>query len=122
MMDKSRESETKALQVSKIGTTTKEIEDFIRSNRQLLPALFSLSIQPNVELCRVELKDHRKFGISSRLEINHKRSAQIFFFLYSFLHLRKAINLDFLYSGEAMTGPEVKPVRQMKTRDCLRAH
>lgn len=49
-MDKGREPETKALQVSKIGTTTKETEDFIRSNRQWLAALFSLSIEPNVEL------------------------------------------------------------------------
>lgn len=127
MMDKSRAPENNTTPVFKDRGSQKQQheqkkkESFIRSNRQLLPAKFSLSIQPNAGLCRVEFnrKPWNKFKIQV---IPPKACSDSFlFFLYSLLHLREAINLEFLHSAEATTGPEVKPVEQMKTRDCLGA-
>lgn len=84
-----------------------------------------MSIQPNAELCRAEIYKAKKNldSIQDLSDTKKKSLVEIFFFfLYSFLILKEVINLGFLYSAEAVTGPEVKPVRQIKTRDCREAH
>lgn len=88
MMDKSREPENNTTHSTprfkdrgnqKQQHKQKKKENFIRSNRQLLPAKFSLSIQPNAGLCRVEF--NRKPWNKFKIQVIPPKACSDFFFL-----------------------------------------
>lgn len=84
--------------------TNKNKDNFIRTNGQLPAAARWV----NTATMQREQKSPEWLQNSS--DASGVMLRCFFFFLYSLLHLKEAINLEFLHSAEPSAGPEVKPV------------